>query len=89
MGIDGSVGTYPFAGAGTNIMTLAQTLIGTWTYRLSFTGNNPQNSGVMNGNVTIMMAIPEPGTWALMLLGFGAMGLAMRRNRRPGIAQLV
>jgi hypothetical protein len=26
--------------------------------------------------------LPEPGTWGLMLLGFGAAGVAMRRNRR-------
>jgi hypothetical protein len=26
-------------------------------------------------------AVPEPGTWAMMLLGFGAIGLAMRRRR--------
>lgn len=25
-------------------------------------------------------AIPEPGTWAMMLLGFGAIGFAMRRR---------
>jgi hypothetical protein len=30
-------------------------------------------------------SIPEPGTWALMLLGFGAIGTAVRR-RRSGIA---
>ena len=27
-------------------------------------------------------AVPEPGTWAMMLLGFGGVGLAMRRRRR-------
>jgi hypothetical protein len=27
-------------------------------------------------------AVPEPSTWAMMLLGFGGMGLAMRRRRR-------
>lgn len=27
-------------------------------------------------------AVPEPGTWAMMLLGFGAIGFAMRRGRR-------
>jgi hypothetical protein len=26
--------------------------------------------------------IPEPGTWALLILGFGAIGAAMRRTRR-------
>jgi hypothetical protein len=32
-------------------------------------------------------AVPEPGTWAMMLIGFGGMGVAMRRRRRTG-AQL-
>lgn len=27
-------------------------------------------------------AIPEPSTWAMMLLGFGAIGLGFRKNRR-------
>lgn len=33
-------------------------------------------------------AVPEPGTWAMMLLGFGAIGFAIRRRRAPAIAQL-
>ena len=27
-------------------------------------------------------AVPEPATWAMMLLGFGGIGLATRRNKR-------
>jgi hypothetical protein len=27
-------------------------------------------------------AVPEPGTWAMMLIGFGAVGVGMRRRRR-------
>jgi hypothetical protein len=30
-------------------------------------------------------AVPEPGTWALMILGFGAVGGALR-GRRQGAA---
>jgi hypothetical protein len=26
-------------------------------------------------------AVPEPSTWAMMLLGFGAIGASMRRSR--------
>ncbi len=28
------------------------------------------------------VAVPEPGTWALMLLGFGGLGATLRRQRR-------
>jgi hypothetical protein len=30
--------------------------------------------------------VPEPGSWAMILLGFGAIGMAMRRNRAPLLA---
>ena len=41
--------------------------------------------GSYGGNLTFLptaAAVPEPGTWALMLLGFGAVGFSMRRQRR-------
>jgi hypothetical protein len=32
-------------------------------------------------------AVPEPGTWAMMLIGFGGIGYSMRRRRRTFLAQ--
>ncbi|WP_293379098.1 PEPxxWA-CTERM sorting domain-containing protein [Phenylobacterium sp. SCN 70-31] len=29
----------------------------------------------------VAAAVPEPGAWALMILGFGAAGAALRRRR--------
>ena len=49
--------------------------------RLSSTGNAFETD-----NFTIN-AVPEPATWALMLLGFGAIGFGMRRRREMGALQ--
>ena len=32
--------------------------------------------------------VPEPATWAMMLLGFGAAGVALRRSRRRAVEML-
>jgi hypothetical protein len=32
-------------------------------------------------NYTVNAAVPEPSTWAMMLLGFGAIGFGMRRRK--------
>jgi hypothetical protein len=53
----------------------------------------PPNSCVAGacGLTTIqgsVAAVPEPATWGLMLLGFGGIGMAMRRRRRPALAQV-
>jgi hypothetical protein len=39
----------------------------------------------LGGISTMTTAVPEPGTWAMMLVGFGAMGVAMRRRRRDAM----
>ena len=37
---------------------------------------------------TSLTAVPEPGTWAMMLLGFAGIGVSMRRRRKPQLAQI-
>jgi hypothetical protein len=46
-----------------------------------------QLSATFTGNIDAP-AVPEPGTWGLMILGFAAVGLAVRRGRRRKLAQL-
>ena len=38
--------------------------------------------GTRSFNFAAAAAVPEPGTWAMMLVGFGGIGGAMRRQRR-------
>jgi hypothetical protein len=37
-------------------------------------------------SAAVVSAVPEPGTWGMMLIGFGAVGVGMRRRRRNGNA---
>ena len=39
--------------------------------------------GSYSGNATFTPSVPEPSTWAMMILGFGAIGFGMRRARKP------
>lgn len=34
----------------------------------------------------IASGVPEPATWAMMIIGFGGVGYAVRRSRRQGLA---
>lgn len=45
-------------------------------------------SQIRIGQGTAVAAVPEPATWAMALLGFGAIGFAMRRKRRPTLTQM-
>lgn len=59
--------------------------IGQGTYTITIRGTPGTESGSLGGTVafqSVAAAVPEPGTWAMMLLGFGAVGFSMRRRRQ-------
>jgi hypothetical protein len=52
-------------------------------YDFYSTGTNGAAPGnVLLGGLALTPSVPEPGTWAMMILGFGAVGAAVRRRRK-------
>lgn len=47
-----------------------------------------QGLTITSFSATALSAVPEPATWAMMLLGFAGMGMVIRRRRPAGLAQL-
>lgn len=85
-GPGGVLSLFPFPDS--TSLKLANASLGVGTYTFAFAGNNANVGGALTGNVTISAPVPEAATWAMMILGFGAMGIAIRRRRRPVLAQL-
>lgn len=70
------------AGSYDDFSQTLSTLAGS-SYTLSFQlSSNGTPSGLMVSASEAVAGVPEPATWAMMLLGFGALGVALRRSRR-------
>lgn len=74
---------------GDNFIGLRVTSGGQNYYGYAFTTNSTfngyafettPNTGI-TATTAFPAAVPEPGTWALLILGFGAIGAAMRRKK--------
>ncbi|WP_282947527.1 MULTISPECIES: PEPxxWA-CTERM sorting domain-containing protein [unclassified Sphingopyxis] len=74
-GVPLNISTNLLAGANT-LSFLVQNDSGT-----SGPGSNPAGLRVS----AVFSAVPEPGTWMLMLLGFGAVGFSMRRRQKTQV----
>lgn len=57
--------------------------------KLSISGSSTTGTGSYTGSVQFKSAVPEPATWALMILGFGVVGYAMRRRPSVRFAQAI
>ena len=46
---------------------------------------SPGSSNFVSASSSAVAAVPEPATWAMMLLGFAAVGFALRRRRSSAV----
>ncbi|MBL8590261.1 MAG: PEPxxWA-CTERM sorting domain-containing protein [Methylobacteriaceae bacterium] len=72
-------GNTPFTNSG-----MSFTAAGAGTIAFYFGTSSRDNIGPLLDNVKldISAGVPEPSTWAMMLIGFAGLGLAARRRRR-------
>lgn len=71
---------------GTNESSANLKGLGTYKYYDFASTSTSGGKNFLLGGMTMTAAVPEPATWAMMLLGFGAMGVSLRRRRRiPGM----
>src|SRR5689334_4396681 len=60
---------------------------GSWTsyinpdFKIDWVGSQ-NNYNLVSLAIPVNQGVPEPATWAMMLIGFGGIGVAMRRSRK-------
>lgn len=61
---------------------------GSYTQYAFISTSSAPNGNVLLGSLDVTPSVPEPATWAMMLLGFGAIGVSIRRSRKKLPLQL-
>ena len=73
-------------GSGLGFLTAAGTAVNLFyqdsasSYRINTTG--PFTSSFVTATSAAVAGVPEPATWALMIMGFGGVGAALRRRHK-------
>lgn len=69
---------------------LAPLVLGPGPHTIFANGTVTGPTGSYSGTLNVQAApsVPEPATWAMMLVGFAGVGMALRRSRRLHLAQL-
>ena len=70
--------------------TVATTIGTSYTLRFSLSNSDagPNGLRIFATDAAVTGAVPEPATWAMMLLGFGGIGMAIRRRRNRRLMQI-
>ncbi|MBN9063858.1 MAG: hypothetical protein BGP06_14830 [Rhizobiales bacterium 65-9] len=74
-----SLGALRFGGFGPDLLVAAE-------YFLKLTGVAPSGSVGFAGTITVASAVPEPETWAMMLVGFAGLAFVTGRRRKTAVA---
>lgn len=75
--------------SGTNESSAILPNFGTYKYYDFASTSASGGKNYLLGGVALTPAVPEPATWAMMLLGFGGMGVSLRRRRRSATAMQI
>jgi hypothetical protein len=71
---------------GFDVFTLSPTNLALGPHAFTITGNITSGpTAAYTGTFNLNLPVPEASTWAMMLLGFGAIGLTMRGRRRKTV----
>lgn len=69
--------------------SLTTGLLTAGSHTLTFVGGSDPGQTAFLDNVTAVSAVPEPGTWGLMLSGVGLMGALLRRRKAKAASSRV
>jgi hypothetical protein len=103
-GCDGSGNFFCFANSGYNpgspipsslslMFSVTSDTAGSWAnyatpdFKIDWVGSK-KNYDLVSLAIPVNNGVPEPATWAMMLVGFGGIGMAMRRRRKGVLAQI-
>lgn len=87
----GGLATFTFNGGASTQTRAFDNLAGFQTFNFDVGGlNSVRISGdsafaIDNVRLTAVAAVPEPSSWMMMLIGFGAAGYSLRRRRTAGL----